>query len=205
MLPTDILKNEHRVIEQVLNVLEKIAYRAGVENKFDIESAEEALDFFRNFADRCHHGKEEDQLFPLLESRGFSRETGPTGVMLHEHESGRQFIRGMADAIESARGRDKEAGDRFAGYARAYIDMLRMHINKEDHCLFAMTDKTLSAADQEHLMAQFDKVESEEMGDGTHCRYVDLANRLADRYGVDRVEAASGGHGRVGACSHHVH
>src|SRR5262245_60786760 len=100
MKATDILMDEHRVIEQVLNCLEKLADRCEAGETLDNTSASEALPFFRNFADRCHHGKEEGHLFPLLEARGFSRQGGPTGVMLHEHEEGRGLLTAMARAVE---------------------------------------------------------------------------------------------------------
>jgi hemerythrin-like domain-containing protein len=204
MLPTQVLKNEHRVIEQVLNVLEKIAEKAGVENKLDVESAEQAIDFLRNFADKCHHGKEEHQLFPLLENKGFSRETGPTGVMCHEHEEGRGLIRGMAEAVADPGSPD--AADRFAGYARAYIRLLRVHIQKEDHCLFSMTDGMLNSQEQDYLLEQFERVEAEDMGTGAHERYLDVANALADKYGVEKVEQALAGRQAAFARSHvHQH
>ena len=97
MRPTEILMQEHRVIEQVLDCLDAIANKTESGEQLDQHSATQAIDFFANFADRCHHGKEEDCLFPMLEQKGFSREQGPTGVMLHEHEVGRQHVRGMSD------------------------------------------------------------------------------------------------------------
>lgn len=203
MLPTDVLKSEHRVIEQVLNVLEKIADKAGVEGKLDAESAGQALDFFRNFADRCHHGKEEHQLFPVLEARGFDPEMGPTGVMCREHENGRDLIRGMAEAVADVKVPCGTSAERFASYAKAYVSMLRMHIQKEDHCLFSMADNTLSASEQEQLLEQFEKVEAEDMGAGTHEKYLEIANALADRYGVAKVVEANG-HGAC-TCGHHAH
>lgn len=203
MLPTDVLKSEHRVIEQVLDVLEKIAGRAAYQGVFDTASAAQALDFFRNFADRCHHGKEEEQLFPALEAKGFDRDSGPTGVMCHEHEQGRALIRGMAEAVDAAPG-DREAGQRFSEYARAYLQMLRIHIHKEDHCLFSMADQALGADDQEALMRRFERVEAEDMGVGTHERYLQLANELAERYDVKKAGSA-GGHDLNFTCSHHAH
>ncbi|MGI6419136.1 MAG: hemerythrin domain-containing protein [Thermoguttaceae bacterium] len=59
MKPTDILMSEHRVIEQVLDCLEKILEQCTSENKLDTISAKQAIEFFRGFADHCHHGKEE--------------------------------------------------------------------------------------------------------------------------------------------------
>ena len=69
MQPTDILMQEHRVIEQVLSCLEAMAERCAAGQALDVQSAEQALDFFRTFADRCHHGKEED-LWPACRPSG---------------------------------------------------------------------------------------------------------------------------------------
>ena len=66
MNPTEILMDEHRVIEQVLNSLERMIDRATKARRLEEEPAREAFEFFRMFADHCHHGKEEAQLFPLL-------------------------------------------------------------------------------------------------------------------------------------------
>jgi hemerythrin-like domain-containing protein len=197
MLPTEILKSEHRVIEQVLDVLERIANRVSNDKEFDAQSAGEAIDFFRNFADRCHHGKEESELFPMLESKGFDRDSGPTGVMCQEHEEGRLLIKGMAEAVEAG-ANDAEAAKRFVKYARGYVQLLRMHIEKEDHCLFSMADQAFSPADQEELLRRFEHVELEDMGSGTHEKFLQLANTLAARYGVARAAQSAGC-----ACSHH--
>jgi hemerythrin-like domain-containing protein len=194
MRVTDILMDEHRVIEQVLSCLEKLAERCEAGQKLDGASAREALDFLRNFADRCHHGKEEGYLFPLLEARGLPRQGGPTGVMLHEHEEGRRLIAAMAAAVE------REAGGEFAGQARAYVRLLREHIGKEDHCLFPMAASILSDTDGESLAGFFKHVEKVDMGEGTHERYLRLANDLAERLGVPRARlAASAGQ----ACCRH--
>jgi hemerythrin-like domain-containing protein len=195
MKPTEILTSEHRVIQQVLDCLEKMARQFTARGKLDEQPARDAVEFFRNFADRCHHGKEETHLFPAMEAKGFSRESGPTGVMLHEHEQGRGHVRGMAEAIDAAAAGDAGAVKRFADHARAYIALLREHIEKEDHCLFGMANQAFSDDDQQRLLAAFQKVEQEEMGEGTHARFAKIADELADRYGVPRAAAAAGHHG----------
>ena len=48
MQPTDILMNEHRIIEQVLNCLEKILEQCTTEKKLDTKSAKQAIEFFRS-------------------------------------------------------------------------------------------------------------------------------------------------------------
>ena len=178
MKPTEILSSEHRVIEQVLDCLDKIIAAAQHSHKLDGASATDAINFFRTFADQCHHGKEEAHLFPAMEAKGFSRESGPTGVMLAEHEQGRACVRQMREAITTG------TIQAFAETGRRFSVLLRQHIQKEDHCLFSMADNAFSAADQTTLLAKFEKVEAEEMGAGTHEKFLEIAEALAKKFGV---------------------
>lgn len=184
MKATEVLRAEHRVIEQVLGCLEAILSGADASGSIDRESAQWAIDFFRSFADRCHHGKEERRLFPLLEARGMPRSGGPTGVLLNEHELGRRLLAEMAAALERGAPAD------FAPPARSYVKLMREHIWKEDQRLFPMAEQLLSLADDEQLLDAFESAELTEMGAGTHENYLDLAGRLADRLGVARVTAS---------------
>src|SRR3989304_5906428 len=202
MRPTEVLMEEHRVIEQVLNCLERMADRCEAGQPLDIESANQAIDFIRMFADRCHHAKEEDLLFPLMEQKGFSREQGPTGVRLDEHERGRRHVRGMADALKELTLGDLAGKILFVEHARAFVQLLREHIDKEDHCLFPMANQVFSEVDQDQLARSFSKVEHEDMGPGTHEKYLQLANQLADRFGVVKAMSSSGG--SCGSCGHNA-
>jgi len=198
MKPTDILSDEHRVIEQVVDCLGKISEQASSEGRLDAQSARDAISFFRNFADRCHHAKEEDHLFPAMEAKGLPREGGPTGVMLAEHRQAREHIRSMDGSIEAASQGDANALRKFVQHAQAYSHLLRNHIEKEDHCLFAMANEAFTAEDQRQLLLTFDHVESEEMGAGVHEKYLSIADDLAQRYGVARASTAHTSHG----CGH---
>jgi hemerythrin-like domain-containing protein len=187
MRPTQVLFAEHRIIEQVLNCLEQMAEQAASQHTTDWSAAVRSLDFFRNFADRCHHGKEEDQLFPMLESKGFSRALGPTGVMLREHDQGRHLMQAIHESVAHAAKGDAAARGRFITSARAYVELLRQHIGKEDHCLFPMADQILTADDQQSLMHSFDEKEQSDIGTGEHEKYLALADQLADQFGVPRA------------------
>jgi hemerythrin-like domain-containing protein len=192
MQATELLKSEHRVIEQVLGCLEQLTDRSLAEGRLDGASARQALDFFRHFADGCHHGKEEKHLFPMMEAEGFAREGGPTGVMLHEHDLGRRHMAAMADAITGAETGDARAVGAFARHALAYVQLLREHIWKEDHRLFPMADRLLTGEAQERLLQSFADIESHDMGAGTHQEYLRLADELADRFGVPHAYATPG-------------
>ena len=187
MRPTEVLKNEHRVIELVLDTLDAMAVRCEEEGRLDGDSARQAIDFFRSFADRCHHAKEENQLFPLMEARGFDAHAGPTAVMRHEHVQGRAYIAAMEGAVPGAAMGDAAARESWLRAARGYSAMLRDHIEKEDHCLFPMADQGLLATDVVELSRQFERVESEEIGHGVHEKYVALADSLADKFGVSKA------------------
>lgn len=195
MKPTDILSDEHRVIEQVLNCLDKMTEQAKSNGRLDKQSARVAITFFRNFADRCHHAKEEDHLFPAMEAKGLPREGGPTGVMLDEHQQARHHVRVMDESIEAASEGDPSGLREFTRHAQAYGVLLRGHIEKEDHCLYAMANQAFTDEDQGELLRTFEKVESEEIGAGVHKTYVNIANGLADRYDVPRASTTHTEHG----------
>lgn len=96
--PMAVLKQEHRVIERVLDAAERIIEEPAIDQAF----FRSFVDFVRNFADGCHHHKEEDQLFPMLEQAGMLREGGPIGCMLDEHERGRALVRAIHENIDAA-------------------------------------------------------------------------------------------------------
>lgn len=201
MKPTEVLKNEHRVIEQVLDCLEAMARQAENQGKLDGPAARKALDFFRNFADRYHHGKEEQHLFPAMEAKGFARDQGPTGVMLHEHELGRHLLGELASAVDGAEAGRPEAIQRFVTHVIGYISLLREHIWKEDNRLFVMADRVLSPDEQERLLGSFEHAEDHDMEPGAHEKYLALAHELVDRFQVipmlpRHVESGCG-------CHHH--
>ena len=178
MKATDELKYEHRVIEVVLTGLEEVVRDSETAGKVDREQADKALEILRNFADKCHHSKEEKYLFKTLEKRGVAREQGPIGVMLMEHDHGRGHIRAMVEALPGAAAGEGTELKAFQQNARAYIELLRQHIQKEDTVLFAMADQVCSPEDDEQLTAAFESIERDEMGEGTHEKYHQWAHEL---------------------------
>ena len=74
MSATEELKTEHLAIERMLAVLEASCQRLEAGQRVRPDVFREAVDFVQNFADRCHHGKEEENLFPRLQERGVPRE-----------------------------------------------------------------------------------------------------------------------------------
>ncbi len=184
MRPTQILSDEHRVIEVVLACLDQFVAQSRIAGSVDKEIAGKFIDFVRNFADGCHHNKEEKHLFTMLESKGASREHGPVAVMLYEHVLGRGYIKVMAENLPAAANGDATAVRHFCDNADGYIQLLRLHIAKEDNILFPLADQLLSDADQTTLESSFAHVESHETGEGKHQHYLDLARQLAEHFQI---------------------
>lgn len=184
MRPTETLMHEHRVIEKMLDVVEVAAERLEAGGEVDPEVFAQAAEFFRSFADRCHHGKEERHLFAKLVEKGLSRDSGPIAVMLAEHDQGRAHVRAMAEAADRlkegdpATASDQSAVVDLTAHAQGYVELLRAHIQKEDRILFPLADRVLGEAEQEALAKTFDRVEAEEMGEGVHERYHHLVHEL---------------------------
>jgi hemerythrin-like domain-containing protein len=167
---TAVLRKEHEAILKMLAVTEEVARRVEGGEQVEPEILANLLEFFRLFADKCHHGKEEDLLFPQLEKKGMPRTGGPVGVMLAEHDQGRQLIQQMAKATEAYPNQPATAGPAWTQAARGYVDLLRAHIAKEDNVLFVMAERMLTPEEQTALAEGFEKIEVEKMGAGTHER-----------------------------------
>lgn len=178
MQATDILMSEHRVIERVIASLEtatdKLATGQTVRPGFFLDAA----DFIKGFADGCHHRKEEGVLFEAMIAAGLPRQAGPVGVMLAEHEQGRVFTRGMRAAAERLATGDAPAAGDVVANARGYAALLSQHIQKEDGILFPMADQVIPAEQHERVVEGFERVEHEETGEGTHEKYLALAEAL---------------------------
>lgn len=171
MQATQVLRDEHEGILAMLAVVESAAHRLRGGTNIPPQLMVDAVGFFRNFADQCHHGKEEDELFPRLVERGVPNEGGPIGMMLIEHDQGRAFVRGLSEAAERYARGDRTAVPALIENALGYVSLLRQHIFKENNVLFPMADQVLSDAEQSTLLDAFEQIELKRTGPGEHERY----------------------------------
>ncbi|MBI2216860.1 MAG: hemerythrin domain-containing protein [Candidatus Rokubacteria bacterium] len=148
--PTETLRHEHVLILRALDVAEAAA--ATLERGDDPGDAfwTGLVGWLRGFADRNHHGKEEQALFPAMQKAGVPSEGGPIGVMLAEHVDGRAFIRAM-----------ELGGRQRAGAARGYVRLLRAHIEKENEVLFRIAEAVLDDRTQTQLAGRFEALAAE--------------------------------------------
>lgn len=149
--PTDVLRSEHVVILRALSVLESAAERLAAGRALPAGWWEDAVDWLRAFADRNHHAKEENVLFPAMIKAGVPSARGPIEVMLEEHEQGRALIAQMAEG----------ASPRRAAAASRYVQLLREHIDKENGIVFPLAEAVFEEAVMQELSREFDSVEAE--------------------------------------------
>ncbi|HLC89148.1 MAG TPA: hemerythrin domain-containing protein [Candidatus Nanoarchaeia archaeon] len=153
--PTDILKEEHQHILAVIKALEKECSTAA-RGKLNKSFFQQAIYFIRNYADKFHHAKEEDILFFELckDQTQEKMHCNPVQQMLVEHDSGRQFVKGMEEGLEND---DKKS---VIENANGYASLLREHIFKEDNILYPMADEVLDDSEQKRIKKKFAEAEA---------------------------------------------
>jgi len=178
MTSIDVLRDEHRRIERMLTVLDRVA--SGVERGGGAPAyVEELLEFFRLFADARHHMKEEERLFPVIAAHGFSPDSGVLDALKHQHELGRTHVRDMRAHLAALREGDHRAGDAFAASAQAYTGMLRVHIHMEDQDLFPDVASTLTREEERALTDLFTALDTTTTALDESTRWERLADQAA--------------------------
>lgn len=175
---TRVLRHEHDAVLGVLEALDKAVARLKEEKDVPLSFFEDVLEFLTVFVDKCHHSKEEEVLFPLLGEGGIPVQGGPIGQMLLEHEQGREYIREMQRGLESLKD-GVPAGRYFlVSGAEGYSQLLKAHIMKENKVLFVMADSLLQPAAQQEVAEQFEEIETNKIGVGTHERLHGMIDQL---------------------------
>jgi len=163
------LITEHEAVRMTLRILERITEEIDKTEKISKpKHLKQLFEFFTVFVDKCHHGKEEELLFPALEEVGISREGGPIGVMLNEHQKGRDLVFKMKNALSEYLNGDSGEAQKLKGSADAYIALLNIHIDKENNVLFPMAEQHLSENKLAELKKGFDEIEKDKIGTGKH-------------------------------------
>ena len=178
MKATEVLSEEHRVIERVIGALETGTWLLSQDGTIRPEFFIEATNFIKGFADGCHHMKEEGVLFKAMVANGMPLEGSPVAAMLQEHEMGREYTRGLREAAERLKAGDQTARPDVIYNAKHYAALLRQHIGKEDQILFPMADQLIPAEQHAAVWDGFEHVEHEETGEGVHEKYLALAESL---------------------------
>ncbi|WP_370575250.1 hemerythrin domain-containing protein [Methanomethylovorans sp.] len=182
MMGTEDLRHEHNEIGLMLDVLGRICERLDVGENVDPEHLKQIHDFMVVFVDKCHHTKEEELLFPKLESIDGAESEKLIGVLIAEHRTGRKYANAIGEAISNHENIDLQDRSKIIKYGRNYIKLLVQHIDKENNVLFTMAEKKLSGKQNQELFEEFEVMEKEKIGIGEHEQLHRMLHNLADIY-----------------------
>jgi len=197
----ETLMTEHRLIEKVLDSLQTFAGQLAPGQSGARKHVAGYAEFFREFADRCHHGKEEDRLFGAMTQHGFPTNGGPIFVMLQEHDLGRAHVGALAEVGQGDGELSGEEITRVKTHAQEFFALLSAHIQKEDRILFPAADRAVPEPVLAELAGQFDEFDASVIGKDALGRLHGLADSLIEAFAP--ATCAPDAHGGCGGqCRH---
>jgi hemerythrin-like domain-containing protein len=156
MKPIGPLMWEHRLIERMIKqaAAEQARMQAGQEGTPGF--IEQAVDFFRIYADRTHHGKEEDILFKHLEEKKLPPELKKiTDELVQEHIQARKMVGALSEAGKDYRKGNSSAKGVIMGLLKDIAAFYPRHIEKEDkHFFFPLLDY-FTKEEQDAMLEEF--------------------------------------------------
>jgi hemerythrin-like domain-containing protein len=174
------LQDEHRDINIMLQILEKICAKIERGEKVKKAHLESIMEFFKIFVGECHLAKEEVMLFPVMEKAGVPIGGGPIGELRSVHILARSYITALTEAALNHSGCSRN--DKiFLQSAREYIGLLKDHINAED-MLFPLAENYISSGLKQDLAQAFNEFEKNRFAACSQTKYHKIVNRLKDTY-----------------------
>ena len=176
-MSTESLRKDHKLIEKVLQALDTTIKLLKNGKKVPEQILLPTIDFTQNFTDICHHGKEEEALFPALEKSGIPTHMGPIRMMLLDHQRTEQ----IAEKIEEASKKYLEIGDStdLILALEVYVQHVTEHLWKENNRLFMMAESRLNhtAKDVDKKLEEIEEKKLNEIGK-SRSEYEPLAEDL---------------------------
>jgi hemerythrin-like domain-containing protein len=155
MMPVGPLMIEHRLIERMVCLLDREARKILETGLPDLEFLASAVEFARTYADRCHHGKEEDILFRELLKKSLKPEHRQTiEQLIAGHVLARRTVDRLAQARERFLQRETAARDEILDCLQILVKFYPPHIETEDRHFFLPVMSYFTPEEQAGLLAQ---------------------------------------------------
>jgi hemerythrin-like domain-containing protein len=156
MMPIGPLMIEHRLIERMIRLLKQQLEKVGSQKKADPVFIDIAVDFITNYADRCHHGKEEDILFRDLAKKALSdAHRGIMEELLDEHGRARKATKSLLEGKERYLTGDDAALDDIVDAITWLVNFYPIHIEKEDRQFFLPVMGYFTTQEQDAMLQEF--------------------------------------------------
>jgi hemerythrin-like domain-containing protein len=175
MLPIGPLMIEHRLIERMIRTIKDLLETIQAEKKEEAAQVERIIHFIRAYADRCHHGKEEEILFRELGRKNISPEhKRMMEELIEEHTLARQITRSLMESNKRYQNGDATALSEVAAGLRSLVDFYPRHIEKEDRHFFIPVMSYFSPEEREAMIREGYESDSRLL----HEEYADLVKSL---------------------------
>jgi hemerythrin-like domain-containing protein len=147
---------EHRLIERMIRQIQKVLKQIDATNEVDPLFIDKAVDFIRTYADRTHHGKEEDILFRDLQKKELSNDDRRVmNELVEEHVFGRHTTKNLVEANNRYRSGDKSALTAIEDHLRTLVDFYPKHIEKEDKSFFPASRAYFTDQEDQTMLDEF--------------------------------------------------
>ncbi|MHB9033230.1 MAG: hemerythrin domain-containing protein [Anaerolineae bacterium] len=147
---------EHRLIEKLIALIDSQLAQARRNGTIDPYFIDTAVDFMLIYADRTHHGKEEEIYFKALASLPLSEaDAGVMKQLIGEHAKFRDTSAALAAANTRYRAQDPAAFSELVTLLQTFVDFYPGHIAMEDKVFFPAAHAYLSDAQEQALLAEF--------------------------------------------------
>jgi hemerythrin-like domain-containing protein len=156
MKPIGPLMIEHRLIERMIAVVNKELDELKQGKKADPIFIDTYVDFARSYADRCHHGKEEDILFRDLRRKKLSAEHKKTmDELIQEHVWARKTVGELVAAKDRYLQGDTSSLKDVSAKLKALAEFYPKHIEKEDKRFFFPILDYFTKQEQDAMLQEF--------------------------------------------------
>lgn len=179
-VPTRQLTKEHDLTLKVADAADAAAAQLRSDERATKQRLIDMHDFFVNFVDACHHGKEEQYYFPVALIAEPGLESLIATLKLH-HEIGKALLSGVERSITLWEDSPKLARHEAADNLEAYAALLRRHIDIESTQLMNKVEAALSPEQQDVIRSGFHYIEAEQLGEGFHEKYHALAMKILEQ------------------------
>jgi hemerythrin-like domain-containing protein len=175
MQPRGPLMIEHRLIIRMISLIDKEVTRIEQNKKLNQPFIETAVDFLRTYADRTHHGKEEEILFRDLAKKEISEsDRSIMDQLIRDHEFGRATTAELVNSAEAFQKGYQAALPLVTQSLRKFVKFYPLHVEKEDKLFFPSAMKYLSASEQQSMLGEFEEFDRKMI----HLKYKSVVESL---------------------------
>jgi hemerythrin-like domain-containing protein len=147
---------EHRLIERMLSLVRDALLRAEKTQTIDPLFVDQAVDFIKVYADRTHHGKEEEIMFREMHDKNLAPEDRRVmNELIEEHVFGRTITKAVVEGNTRYRNGDQAALPDIMLALHTLVDFYPRHIEKEDKLFFPAARAYFSEAEDQAMLARF--------------------------------------------------